>query len=86
MINIENGLKNINKDFNTMSILIVNILIILMFSLWMIYKIMQLRKKTILDQKIRTVELERIKKLLSEGHSPHVINLIDTTIKGRKKK
>ena len=86
MVSIESGLNNINRDTKTIVYLMVNILIALVFSSWTVYNIFRLRKKNLIDEKIRNIELERIRKLLAEGCSEHVIELIDLTLMKRSVK
>jgi len=86
MISIEAGFKNINHDHYTITNLIINICITISFSAWTIYKIFKIRKKTIISNRIRDFELKRIKKLLIEGYTNHVIELIDSTLKERRNK
>lgn len=81
LISIESGIKNLDSDFNTMLHLIINIILITLFSSWTVFSIFKLRKRKAIDEKIRDFELKRIKKLLSEGYTDHVIELIDSTLK-----
>ncbi|HHV98311.1 MAG TPA: hypothetical protein GXX36_01855 [Clostridiaceae bacterium] len=74
---IESGFNNLNKDYNTIIKLIINVLIAVLFSSWMIYCIYKIRRKSDIDKRINYFELKRIKKLLEEGYTDHVINLIN---------
>jgi len=86
MLSIEKGLKNIQKDYFTITSLIVNVLIAVIFSTWTIITIFKKRKKTLIDKKIHDFELMRIRQLLSKGYTEHVVKLIDATIEERGKR
>jgi hypothetical protein len=86
MFSIEIGWKNIDRDFNTILILLINVLVVILFLLWVMLHIFRLEKKSEIDKKIYNFELERIKKLLQEGQTSHALKLIDLTIKQRGKK
>ncbi|NSW91623.1 MAG: hypothetical protein HPY74_13280 [Firmicutes bacterium] len=85
MISVETGLKNIERDFKTITTLIVNICIIVIFTTWMVYKWFKLKNRSLISRKIHDFELERIKSLLKEGYTDHVIELIDETLRERGK-
>lgn len=85
MISVETGLKNIERDYKTITTLIINVFIIVLFSAWIIYKLFKLKTHSILSRKIHDFELERIKSLLKEGYTEHVIELIEQTLKERGK-
>lgn len=82
MFSIESGFKNIDRDINTITKLIVNIFIAIIFSFWMILNIFRVKKRSKINEKINTFELKRIKNLLLEGHTEHVIKLINIKISG----
>lgn len=83
MVSMESGFRNINRDFGTILKLIINICIAIIFSCWMAYKIFKTKKESVLKQKIRKFELQRIKKLLLDGHTEHVLQLIELALKER---
>ena len=85
MISVETGLKNINRDYKTITTLIVNICIIVLFSTWIIYRLFKLKNRSLISRKIHDFELERIKSLLDEGYTDHAIELIEQTLKERGK-
>ena len=86
MISIESALSVINRDTKTTLHLMINILIALVFSSWTIYNMFKLKKKTVINEKIRNMELERIMKLLNEGCTEHVVELIELTLMKRSVK
>lgn len=85
MISVEKGLRNITRDVATITVLIVNVCIIIIFSAYLIYKIFSLKSHSLISRKIHDFELERIRNLLKEGYTDHVIELIDETLKERGK-
>lgn len=80
MFSIESGFKNIKRDVNTIIKLIINVFIAIIFSTWMIISIFRIKKISKVNQKINNFELKRIRKLLIEGHTEHVIKLINTKL------
>jgi hypothetical protein len=77
---IEKAVKSMQNDLSNILNLVINTSILLIFSAWMIVKIFKLRKRTILEQKVHNFELNRIKKLLEQGQTDHVIELIDLAL------
>ncbi|NLC68610.1 MAG: hypothetical protein GX754_07485 [Clostridiaceae bacterium] len=85
MVSVEKGLKNIKRDVATITVLIVNICIIVIFSAYLIYRIFTLKNHYVISRKIHNFELERIRNLLKEGYTDHVIELIEETLNERGK-
>lgn len=83
MVFIESGLRNLQHDSKTMLHFIINICVAVLFCSWMFCSIFKLRKRRQIDEKIRNFELQRIRKLLAEGHTKLVIELIDTTLNNK---
>jgi hypothetical protein len=77
---IENALRILHTDFGAILNLLINTLILVIFSAWMVVKIFKIRKRTAINKKVHDFELNRIKKLLEQGQTDHVIELIDLAL------
>jgi len=85
MFSLEIGFSIIQSSGSKIILsLILNIGMAIIFSSWLIYSIFKVRQKVILNEKMRTFELMSIRKLLSEGHIDHVIDLIDHELISRE--
>ena len=80
---VERGFGNLKNDFGTILNLIVNTVILVIFSAWMIVKIFMIRKRNLINKKVHDIELNRIKKLLEQGHTNRVIELIDLSLNSK---
>lgn len=77
LLNIESSFLSITRDYQAILKLIINLIITMSFSGWLVYSIIKIRQKSEISKKLNKFELKRIKKLLEEGCAEHVINLIN---------
>ena len=83
MISIEVGVRNLNRDFETIIKLLLSVVIAVLFISWMIIKVFGMQKKITINENMHDVELYHVKKLLEEGRTEYAIELIELTLKDR---
>jgi hypothetical protein len=80
MKSIESGIKQLHYDPLNLAILISNIIIMIILTVSLVYKVILLQKKVTLKAGMHNVDLFHIRTLIEEGKSDYAIQLIDMTL------
>jgi hypothetical protein len=81
MFCVEVSIWNKSNSVNSTVFLILAVLITVLFSSWLIYKIFVVKKNSMMKDKMHEIELEHVKQLLAEGKTDYVIELIELTLR-----